>query len=155
MSVGETRAEKLETSIADSGPNVIRSVLAVLAGIVTLTVLAFAIEAVTNPLLQSLFPQALPNELAINRNAPLKLFMLAYGTLCGVAGGYVTAWVARRAGVWHASIMGAIQVSLTALAMTDYMDTAPLWVWIAGMVLTVPAAWCGGNIRSARVKQRA
>ena len=44
-------------------------------------------------------------------------------------------------------IMGAIQTMLTALAMIEFHDKAPLWFWIAGIVVTVPAAWCGGIFR--------
>ena len=54
----------------------IRSVLAVLAGIATLTVTSFAIEAVANPLLLRMSPQALPNEVALSRSLPAGLFML-------------------------------------------------------------------------------
>jgi hypothetical protein len=46
----------------------IRSVLAVLAGIAALTVTAFAIEAAANPLLMKMFPSALPNEAAGRAN---------------------------------------------------------------------------------------
>src|SRR5687767_1116278 len=44
-----------------------RSVLAVLAGLVVLLAASFAIEWVTNPLLLRMFPEALPNEAALNR----------------------------------------------------------------------------------------
>ena len=44
-------------------------------------------------------------------------------------------------------IMGAIQMALTLLAMIEFHDKAPLWFWIAGIVVTVPAAWCGGILR--------
>jgi hypothetical protein len=27
---------------------------------------------------------------------------------------------------------------------------APLWSWIAGIVVIVPAAWCGGMLRAKR-----
>jgi hypothetical protein len=44
----------------------IRSALAVLAGIVVLTVTSFAIEAVVDPLLLRTFPNALPRRAAIS-----------------------------------------------------------------------------------------
>jgi hypothetical protein len=30
---------------------------------------------------------------------------------------------------------------------------APLWSWVAGIVLIVPAAWCGGMIRAKRTSR--
>ena len=127
-----------------------RSVLAVLAGLVVLTVTSFAIEAVANPLLMRMFPGALPNEAAMNHNVAAKLFMTAYTMLCVAAGGYVTAWLARRAPVRHAVIMGAIEAAMTIGVMISLPGHAPLWSWIVGIALIVPAAWCGGMMRAKR-----
>jgi hypothetical protein len=44
-------------------------------------------------------------------------------------------------------IMGAIQMALTSLSMIEFHHKAPLWFWMAGIVVTVPAAWCGGIFR--------
>jgi hypothetical protein len=125
-----------------------RSVLAVLAGIVVLTAASFAIEALANPLIMRAFPHTLQNEAALNQNVPVKLFTIAYSTLCVVAGGYAAATIARRFPVRHAVIMGVIQVALTLAAMLKFYGHAYLWVWIAGIALTVPAAAWGGAIRA-------
>lgn len=130
----------------------IRSVLAVLAGIVVLTVTSFAIEAAADPLLMRMFPHALPNEAVMSQNVPAKLFMVFYTMLCVAAGGYVTAWVARRSKMWHAIIMGAIEAALTVWVMIKFSHHAPLWSWILGIGLIVPAAWLGGVIRAKRTK---
>jgi hypothetical protein len=127
-----------------------RSVLAVLAGIFTLSLTSFAIEAAAGPLMMKLFPAALPDSAALKENILSKLFMFCYSSLCVVAGGYVTAWLATRNRVRHALVMGVIQAALVIPAMMAYPDQAPLWQWIAGMVLIVPAAWGGGSIRAAR-----
>jgi hypothetical protein len=129
----------------------IRSILAVLAGIVVLTVLSFAIEAVADPLLLKLFPQALPDQTALSYNLPVSLFTLAYTALSIAVGGYVTALLARRLPVRHAVIMGAIEVVFTAGAMLSFRDQAPLRNWILAMAIAVPAAWSGGRIRARRV----
>jgi hypothetical protein len=125
----------------------IRSALAVLAGIVVLTVTSFAIEGLTDPLMTRMFPDVASGGSAWTQNLP-KLFMLLYSMVCVMAGGYVTAWLAPRSGVRHAAIMGAIQMALTLSAMVEFRDRAPLWWWLAGLVLTVPAAWSGGRIRA-------
>jgi hypothetical protein len=112
----------------------IRSALAVLAGILVLTITSFAIEAAANPFMI--------------QNVPARIFTLAYTMLCVAAGGYVTAWLARRAEVRHAVIMGVIEAVFTVGAMLALPGHAPLWSWVAGIVLIIPAAWFGGWIRA-------
>ena len=129
----------------------IRSALAVLAGIAVFTVTSFAIEAVADPWMMRMFPHALPDRAAISRNVPATLFLFAYSALCVACGGYVTAWLVNRSRVLHAVIMGAIQVVLTVWAMMSFADLAPLQNWIVGMALTVPAAWCGGTLRARQM----
>jgi hypothetical protein len=125
----------------------IRGVLAVITGIAVLTVTSFAIEWATEPVLSGIFPDA-HSEGATSHNEVRKLIMFVYSTLCVACGGYVTAWIARGSEVRHALIMGAVQVVLTVLALIEFRDKAPLWFWIAGIAVTVPAAWCGGIFRA-------
>jgi peptidoglycan/LPS O-acetylase OafA/YrhL len=117
----------------------IRSILAILTGIATLTVTSFAIEFALNPL-----------KLRFE-----SLLMFAYTGLCIALGGYVTAWVARRSPVRHALIMGIVQTGLNVMAFLSMSDLAPLRNWIIGIVLTVPAACLGGVIRARHEKQGA
>jgi hypothetical protein len=124
----------------------IRSILAILAGLVVIIVTSFGIEAAANPLLMRMFPDALPNEAAMSHNLPVWLFTFTYTFLCVVAGGYVTARLAARYAVRHAVILGVLQSLLTIPAMLAYTDKAPLWGWITSMILVIPAAWCGGLI---------
>ncbi len=128
----------------------IRSVLAVIAGIAALTVTSFAIEWLTEPVLAGVFPAG-QSEGATWHNVVRKLIMFVYSTICVACGGYVTAWVARGSEARDAVIMGVIQAALTALAMVEFRDKAPLWFWIAGIVVTVPAAWCGGIFRKKMI----
>jgi hypothetical protein len=133
----------------------IRSVLAILAGIIVLTATSFAVEAVADPVLLRMFSDALPNRAAIAHNLPASLFQFAYTSLCICAGGYVTAWLARRSRVRHSVIMGAFELALTVWAMLSLPGEAPFRNWIIGMALIVPAAWCGGILAErtfARVK---
>jgi hypothetical protein len=122
-----------------------RSLLAVLTGLVVLTVTSFGIEGVTNPLLQRLFPRSLSSETALNYNAGVKVFMLVYTAACVALGGYVTAWIAGEA---RASLaMGIVQALLTAAAMAQFGERAPLWFWIVAIALIPGAAWLGGVLR--------
>jgi hypothetical protein len=127
-----------------------RSILSVFAGLVVLTLLTFAIESATTPWLMSAFPGALPTQEAMQGSVPIKLFILLYSTLSMIAAGYLTAWIARRNALRLAIVMATIQLCLTAWAMSKFYDHAPLWAWLAGMTLMLPAAWLGARWRMRR-----
>jgi hypothetical protein len=133
----------------------IRSILAVLAGLVALTIVSFAIEIAADPLLMHLFPRALPNAAALAGNLPARLLMVVYTTFAIGVGGYVTAWIARRSGVTLAAIMGAIEVVFTLYVMIagpfHEAHPAPQSVWITGLVLMIPVACLGAAVRDRQV----
>lgn len=122
----------------------IRSILAVLAGIAALTLTSFAIEFVANTVMMQLLPPRLIAYPSIGQ----RLFLLFYTQLCVAFGGYVTAWIAKRAAVLHAVIMGAVMVALTIRQMVVSPRPAPLWTWVAGIMMLIPFAWCGGALRA-------
>jgi hypothetical protein len=124
----------------------IRSVLAVVAGIATLTIASFAIEGAADWVLMHLFPTAFPDHTALGHSIPAHLVMFVYTFACIALGGYVTAWIAERAPIGHAVVMGAIESGLTIWAMASLPLEAPLWAWITGIVFAVPAAWLGGAV---------
>jgi hypothetical protein len=128
----------------------LRSIASVVAGLVVVTLLTFAIETATTPWLMSTFPDALPTKAAMQGSVPIKLFILFYSTLSMIAAGYVTAWIARRNQISLAIVMATIQVALTAWAMSMFYAHAPPWAWLAGMALMVPAAWVGAVLRVRR-----
>lgn len=135
----------------------VRSILAVLAGLVALTIVSFAIEIAADPLLMHLFPRALPDAAALAGNLPVRLFMVAYTTFAIGVGGYVTAWIVRRSRLTLAAIMGTIEVAFTLYVMIagpfHEAHPAPRWVWITGLVLMIPAAWLGAAIRDKQSLQ--
>ncbi|HVO99706.1 MAG TPA: hypothetical protein VMT15_16655 [Bryobacteraceae bacterium] len=126
----------------------LRSVLAILGGLVVILVTSFGIEAIANPLLMRML--ALPNEAALSHNLAAKSITFAYSALCVVAGGYATAWLARRLPERHALVLGLIQSALTIPAMMAFPEKAPLWGWILSMLMVIPAAWCGGLLYARR-----
>jgi hypothetical protein len=132
----------------------IRSILAVVAGLFALTIVSFAIEAAADPLLLHLFPAALPDSAALAGNVPARIFMVAYTTFAIMVGGYVTAWIARRSRLTLAAIMGAIEVAFTLYVITaapfHEPHPAPRWVFIAGIILMIPAASVGAAIQVRR-----
>jgi len=134
----------------------IRSILAVLAGLLALTIVSFAIEAAADPILLHLFPQALPDTAALGGNLPARLLMVAYTTFAIGVGGYVTAWIARRSQLTLAAIMGAIEVALTLYVMIagpfHEPHPAPPAIWITGLILMIPAACLGAILRARQEK---
>lgn len=130
----------------------IRSILAVVAGLLALTIISFAIEAAADPLLLHLFPAALPDSAALAMSLPARLFMVAYTTFAIMVGGYVTAWIARRSRLTLAAIMGAIEVAFTLYVMMaapfHEAHPAPRWVFITGIILMIPATCLGAAIKT-------
>jgi hypothetical protein len=63
----------------------LRSVLAVLAGLVVILITSFGIEAVANPLLVKML--GLPNEAALPHNMVVWLFTFIYTLVCVMGGG--------------------------------------------------------------------
>lgn len=134
--------------------SILRTVGAIIVGIVVLAALSFGIEAAASPLMMHLFPQALPNADALNRSFPAHVVMFAYTFLSIVAGGYVSAWIAREHPVRDAVIMGVVEALFTAWVMSRSFHQAPLYSWIVGIVVCIPAAWLGGVLRVQRVKAK-
>ena len=136
----------------------IRSILAVLAGLVALTIVSFGIEIAADPLLIHLFPLALPDAAALAGNLPARLFMVVYTTFAIAVGGYITAWIARRSRLTLAAIMGAIEVAFTLYVMIagpfHEAHPAPKLVWITGLLLMIPAACLGASIRDKHAPPR-
>jgi hypothetical protein len=133
--------------LADRQPElnmaIVKSVLAVVGGIATFTVALLAMMAAGDSLMG-------PEPEWINRSTATQLAWLAWNVVSMVGGGYVTALIAPRAKVAHALVMGAIQALFTLVAMFTAGDTVtPVWLWVGGIVATVPAAWVGARL-SAR-----
>ncbi len=131
------------------------TIVAILAGIIVLTAVSFAIEAAADPLMMHFFPRAFPDANALKYSLPAHIVMFAYTFLSIVAGGYVTAWIARHAPVRDAAIMGIIEAVLTAWLMSTGFHQAPLYSWIVGIVVCIPAAWLGGVLRARTAKTKA
>lgn len=122
----------------------LRGALAVLAGIGVFTLGLLGLDSVGTAILG-----AEPEW--INRSTTTQV-MWAFGNAVSmIAGGYVAAWLAPGARVAHAVIVGTIQTGLTLAAfLTLRNTTTPTWLWVVGMVITVPSAWLGGRLREAR-----
>ena len=122
--------------------SLLRGALAVVAGIGVFALALAAVNAGGKALLGT-------EAEWINRSISTQVAWLCANAICMVAGGYVAAWIAPRAPVAHAIIVATIQAGLTLAAFLTLNDkTTPTWLWMAGIVVTVPAAWLGGRLRT-------
>src|SRR5262245_57608786 len=116
---------------------VLRSILAVVAGIATFTLALVVMTAAGNTVMG-----AEPEW--INRSVATQLAWLAWNSVSMIGGGYVTAWLAPKAAIAHAVVMGTIQACFTLGAMLTVTDNVtPLWLWIAGIAAMIPSARVG------------
>jgi len=131
---------------------VLRSIIAVVAGFVAASAVMTAVETVNGRFLHpelAKLAQGMTDREAIKSllaGAPTSallvvIFGWALGSLCG---GLVAAWIARRGYTGHALIMGAL-LTIAGIA-NNLMVPPPLWFWIAGLVVLIPAAYVGGRL---------
>jgi hypothetical protein len=128
---------------------IVRSVLGVLAGILLGMVLMMGIEFVGH-LLYPLPPgvdasdfEALKALLPTLPVGALLLVLLGW-TVAPLAGGFAAAWVARRAPVAHALVVGLFFLA-GGIAMLVMMPH-PLWFAVAGVAVFLPAAYAGSRL---------
>lgn len=119
----------------------LRSALAVIAGIATFSLLLLGMSVLGTQLFG-----AEPEW--INRSLATQLAWLLWNVVSMAVGGCVTASSAPRAFVQHAVVMAAIQTVFSLIAFfTVTPNTSPTWLWVAGMVLNIPAAISGARLR--------
>ena len=127
-----------------------RSVAAVLAGFITLSVALYAMQGIGTAILRQLHPDLPAAASIVNYSTGARVLWLIWETASMMAAGYVTARIAASSHVAHATVMGAIQAVVTLWAMFSVQSEEPLWFWLTGIVLMIPAAWLGGRLQSAR-----
>ena len=121
-----------------------RSVAAVLAGFVTLSVALYAVQGIGTALLMRIHPDLPATTSIVNYSTASRIFWLIWEILAMGAAGFVTARLASASKVAHAIVMGGIQAAVTLWAMLSVPSDEPAWFWLAGIALMIPAAWLGG-----------
>jgi len=73
------------------------------------------------------------------------LLVVLVGWFVGsVAGGWLAAWIAGRAAVVHALVLGGL-LTLAGIA-NNLMLPPPLWFWICTVVVFLPATYAGARL---------
>ncbi len=131
----------------------LRTVAAVLAGLVAAIAVITLVEAVGH----SIFPPPPgidpmdPAGMAVivAQMSPAALMFVLFALVCGgLAGGAVTARVANQHQLTEALIVGAL---LTVASLLNIFSVAhPLWMGVLSVALPLPSAWLGARFVTRR-----
>jgi hypothetical protein len=119
---------------------VVRSVVAVLAGFFAVMVLSAAADLALS---RSPDTAASPDALWIK---------MAYETAFAVLAGYITARLAIKRGMLHATVMGAMVLAGRALIAALTWNDVPAWFHLGILVLIIPAALLGSKVCEIRAR---
>jgi hypothetical protein len=127
--------------------SILRSVGAVLAGLLFVIIITTATDALMHA--TGIFPpwgQPMSDSLFV--------LALAYRVVYGIAGGYITARLAPGNPVKHALVLGVIgfvlSVAGAAATWNRGPEFGPHWYPLALIVIAIPTAWLGGKLVSGR-----
>jgi pimeloyl-ACP methyl ester carboxylesterase len=131
-----------------------RSILAVVAGFVAATIIMMTVESINGRVLypdlgrqaQGVTDREVVRALMASAPVGALLVVLAGWAIGGLAAGWVAARLAARAPLAHALAVGAV-LTLAGIA-NNLMIPPPLWFWIAGLVVFIPATWTGARLVS-------
>jgi hypothetical protein len=128
-------------------PNTLKSIGAVIGGLIFIMVTHTATDAVFES--AGVIPKG-----HLNVGTGLILFVVLYRVLWSLLGCYMTARIAPSAPMKYALILGAIGtvLSIAGAIVTMNMDLAPAWYGWMLAVTALPVAWVGGRLalRSTR-----
>ncbi len=122
-----------------------RSIAAIFAGLVTVTLLSLGIDEVLH--LTGIYPPW-----GERMSDPLFVLATAYRSVIGVLGGYIAARLAPGKPMKHAVVLGVIGTVLAiggAIA-TWNLPIGPHWYPLALAVTALPLSWFGGWLRARR-----
>jgi hypothetical protein len=125
----------------------VRSILAVLIGIVAMAAVAFAVEIPLRLLTFRLLSDTFPDQATLDSNVGWMLSQSLYTVPALILGGYVAAWLAPRRGLAHAVAMAIVQELLIVVLIFEPPHPTPSWIWAIGLIVTPTAIIYGGYLR--------
>jgi hypothetical protein len=103
----------------------------------------FAVLAATNG-----DPSAEELDRIYGGSVPLQLLTLALGLAMTAVGAYVAARLAAKGGErLHAFAVGVVSTVLGFTVVLAAPESSPFWSQAASLILTIPAAFVGGEVR--------
>lgn len=82
---------------------------------------------------------------------PLQVTTMLLGLVMTATGAYVAARMAKGTERLHAFAVGVVSTTMGFTIVFAAPETAPFWSQAASLILTIPAAFAGGEIRRATV----
>jgi hypothetical protein len=77
---------------------------------------------------------------------------LAYRTLFGIAGGWLTARLAPGRPMTHAIVLGAIGTAASIAGLVVMWSVGQHWYPVALVILALPQCWFGGRLAAQRTR---
>ena len=118
-----------------------RSIIALFAGFLTVVILSIGTDVALHA--AGVFPK-----LGQPMSDALLLLATAYRTLYGVAGSYITAWLAPDRPMGHALAGGVVGLVLSTVGAVATWNAGPAfgphWYPLALIATAMPCAWAGG-----------
>ena len=129
--------------------SILRSIGAVLAGVVAVIVLSLGTDVVLHA--SGIYPpwfQPMAESLWV--------LALAYRVVYGIAGSYITALLVRDRLMMHAMTMGVIGFVLSFVGVAMHWNKGPEygpgWFGVILVLTTLPCAWIGGKMRITQLR---
>jgi hypothetical protein len=130
----------------------LRGILAIVAGFVVACIIMVIVESINGHVL---YPELGKQAQGVTDREQIRkifegapsgaLLVVLFGWVVGSAvGALVATWIARSASTGHALFVG-ILVTLGAIA-NNLMLPPPMWFWVVGVILPIPAALMGGRL---------
>ncbi len=130
------------------GPHILRSLGAVVAGLLIIFVLSLGTDVVMHA--TGIFPPWFQP-----MAGPLWVFALAYRSVYAVLGSYVTARLAPNNPMKHVMLLGVIGVVLSMAGLVSTWNAGPefgpKWYPLALVASALPCAWLGGKLRQRQI----
>jgi hypothetical protein len=131
---------------------ILRSIVAVFAGIVAVFILSLGTDVVMHA--TGIFPPWLQP-----MSGALFMLALAYRIVYGIVGGYIAARLAADRPMAHAIALGIVGLVLSIAGAAGTWNRGPefgpKWYPLALVATALPCAWVGGRICVARLRARA
>lgn len=128
----------------------LRSIGAVLAGIILIIVVSLATDVVLHA--TGIYPPWFQP-----MAGPLWALALAYRLVYNVVGCYFAAWLAQSKPMAHALIVGLVGFVLSIIGVAMHWNAGPefgpKWFNLALVLTALPCAWLGGFFRARQLRQ--
>ena len=125
----------------------VQSILAVLAGFVTIFVVATGTDMLVKGAAAASYDAS-----GGTSSVPILLLTIGYVAVAAVFGCYLTARLAPSAPMKHALVLGALGLIFNVLGAIFTWALFPAWFHVVQLLLVMPYAWLGGRLRERQLE---